>query len=160
MNVGKLLTKAAQSFPENVGIVYGTDTWTYAEFNARANRFCNRLSELGVGPGDHVALLMYNCPAMLEAMFACFKMGCGAVPINFRLHPNEFAFIIDHSQATAVVTSPEFNAALGTMRDRIPQVRHFISTSDAQGEFLSYEALLAGVDDDFDDADVEPDDVA
>jgi len=38
---------------------------------------------------------MVNCPEMLEVMFACFKIGCGAVSINFRLHPNEFSFIID-----------------------------------------------------------------
>ena len=97
MNIGKLLTKSARSFPQKRALVHGSRKWTYAQFDARANQLAHALHRLGVRPGDHVGVLMYNCPEMLEAMFACFKAGCGVVPINFRLHPTEFAYIIDHS---------------------------------------------------------------
>ena len=160
MNVGQLLTKSARSFPENLAIVHGEETSSYARFNERTNQLANGLRKLGVAQGDHVALLMYNCPEMLEAMFACFKMGCGAVPINFRLHPNEFTFIIDHCEAKAVIAGPEFSVALGTSRDRMPGVGHFITTSGAEGDFLDYETLLATGADQFANADVEAEDVA
>ena len=75
MNIGSLLTKSARSFPENLAIAYGSKASTYAEFNARANRLANGLNSLGVQQGDNVAVLMYNCPEMLESMFACFKAG-------------------------------------------------------------------------------------
>lgn len=160
MNIGRLLTKSARSFPQHLAIAHGPNTWTYAEFNERAGRFANALRALGVAQGDHVALLMYNGPQMLEAMFACFKLGCGAVPINFRLHPNEFTFIIDQSESTVVVATSQFNASLEQHRDKIPQVRHIITTSEAHGELLDYETVLSGGSNQFEDVDVTPDDVA
>ena len=160
MNIGKLLTKSAHTFPGNLAIAYGSKELTYAEFNARANRLANGLSRLGVQQGDNVAVLMYNCPEMLESMFACFKAGCGTIPINFRLHPKEFAFIIDHSEAKAVIISPEFSEAIIGIRDDIPQVKYIISVSGARDSFLDYETVLSVESDRFEDANVAPDDVA
>ena len=160
MNIGKLLTKSARTFPQNLAIAYGSQELRYAEFNARANRLANALNRLGVRQGDNVAVLMYNCPEMLESMFACFKMGCGAIPINFRLHPREFAFIINHSEAKVVIISPEFNEVLVEFHDDIPQASSIISMSEAQDPFLNYETVLSAESDQFEDAEVAPDDVA
>ena len=99
MNIGTLLSKAARTYPENLAIARGASEWTYARFNGRVNQLANALFRLGIRQGDNVALLMFNCPEMLESLFACFKAGCAAVPINFRLHPREFAFIVDHSES-------------------------------------------------------------
>ena len=93
MNICKLLTKSAQTFPDNLAIAHGSKKSTYEQFNERANRLANALYKLGIRQGDNVAVLQYNYPEMLESLFGCFKAGCGAVPINFRLHPNEFAFL-------------------------------------------------------------------
>ena len=146
MNIGKLLTKSARSFPERLAVVQG--------------ELANALFRLGVRPGDNVAVLMYNCPQMLESIFACLKAGLGSVPINFRLHPREFAFIIEHSESKAVLLSPEFIAPLAEIREGIPADCHLISSADAGGEFLDYERLLSAESGHFDDADVESDDVA
>lgn len=160
MNVGTLLTKSARTFPENLGIAHGLKKLTYAQFNFRANRLANALYKLGIKQGENIALLQYNYPEMLESIFACFKAGCGAVPINFRLHPNEFSFIIDHSDAKAVIVSPEFNEAIISIRERIPSVRHLITLSGAEGELLDYERMLMAESDQFTDAEVQPDDLA
>jgi acyl-CoA synthetase (AMP-forming)/AMP-acid ligase II len=160
MNIGSLLTNAAHRFGGNLAIAQGDRTWTYCEFNDRVNRLANALRARGVMPGDNVALLMYNRPEMLEAMFAAFKAGCGAVPINFRLHPDEFTFIIDHSQAKAVFVSPEFNDALDGIRDRVPRVRHAFAVTGAHGETLDYETVLAGASAQFRETELEPDHVA
>jgi len=160
MNVGKLLTKSAQTYPDKLAIAHGPKRLNYAQFNARSNRMANALYKLGLKQGDNVALLQYNYPEMLESMFACFKAGCGAVPINWRLHPKEFAFIMDHSQAKAAVLSPEFNEAILEVRDLIPNVRSLITLGNAEGELLDYEALLSRESKDFRDAVVHPDDLA
>jgi acyl-CoA synthetase (AMP-forming)/AMP-acid ligase II len=160
MNVSQLLTKSARTFPENLALVYGPKKLTYAQFNSRVNSLANALCRLGIQRGDNIAVLQYNYPETLESIFACFKAGCGAVPINFRLHPNEFAFIIDHSEAKAVILSAEFNEAIIGIRDRIPTARHLIALSGAQGEILDYEKLLSVESDQFRDADVLPDDLA
>jgi acyl-CoA synthetase (AMP-forming)/AMP-acid ligase II len=160
MNVGKLLTKSAQTYPDKLAIAHGAKRLNYAQFNARSNRMANALYKLGLKQGDNVALLQYNYPEMLESMFACFKAGCGAVPINWRLHPKEFAFIMDHSEAKAAVLSPEFNEAILEVRDRIPNVRSLITLGHAEGELLDYEALLSRESNYFEDTVVHPDDLA
>jgi len=160
MNVGTLLTKAARAFPENLAIARGSKRLNYSEFNGRANRLANALNGLGIEKGDNIALLQHNYPEMLESMFACFKGGCSAVPINWRLHPNEFSFIIDHSESKAVILSPEFNQSILGIRDRIPRATHLITLSGAEGEFLDYELLLSTASDRFAGMDVGPDDLA
>ena len=99
---------------------------------------------------------MYNCPEMLEALYASFKLGCAVVPINFRLHPKEFSFIIDHAGVRAVIASAEFNEALAQRREQMPEARHLITTAETTGELLDYETLLAAEVGGREDADVEP----
>lgn len=160
MNVGKLLTKSAYTFPCNLAIVHGSKELTYGQFNSRVNRLANALYKLGVKQGDNVAVLQFNYPEMLESIFACFKAGCGAAPINFRLHAKEIAFIIGHSEAKAVILSSEFNKAILGIRDQIPKARHLITLSGAYGELLDYEQLLSRESDKWDDAEVGPNDLA
>lgn len=161
MNIGTLLTKAARTFPDNLATAHGPRRSTYAKFNARTNRVANALSALGVVRGDHVAILMYNRPEMLEAMFACFKAGCGAVPINFRLHPQECAFIIDHCGAKAIIISSEFEEAIASIKGLIPQVNDIVVVGPAESsEPTAYESMLASQSDQFADVDVDVDVVA
>ena len=160
MNVGMLLTKSAGTYPDRQAVIYGGQALTYAQLNVRVNRLANALRRLGVQEGQNVAILQYNYPQTLESLFACFKAGCGAVPINFRLHPSEHAFIIDHSESVAVIVSPEFNGPIQEIRERIPAVRHLITLGQVEGELLDYEQLLALESDRFTDADVQPDDLA
>ena len=160
MNIGSLLTRSSCIWPERPGIVHGARSTTYAQFNARANKLSNAFRRLGVSSGDTVALLMNNCMEMLESMFACFKAGLGAVPINFRLHPLEFAYIIDHSEASVVVLTSDFNADIVKVRDKIGQARHLITTSDAEGELLDYEKLISLESENWVDVQAKPEDVA
>lgn len=160
MNVGTLLTKTARIFPDKPAIIHGSRRLTYAEFHARANRLANGLTRLGLKQGDNVALLQHNYPETLEGLFACFKAGYGVVPINWRLHPREFSFIIDHSEAKAVILSPEFNESILNIRGDIPNARHLITLSGATGELTDYESLASSGSDQFSDTAVHPDDLA
>ena len=103
MNVGTLFTKSARTFPEKLAIAYGDYELTYQQANERINKLANALTSLGIKKGENVAILLHNCPEFIETLFACFKAGIGTVPINFRLHPKECSFIIDNSEAVAVV---------------------------------------------------------
>jgi len=160
MNVGTLLTKAARSFPDNLALVHGEKSLNYAKFNSKVNRLANAFYRLGLRKGDNVALLQYNYPETLESMFACFKAGLAAVPINWRLHPKEFAFIMDHSESKAAIISPEFNESILGVRNRIPNVQSIISLDSDQGELMDFETLLSAESDGFTDVDVQPEDLA
>jgi acyl-CoA synthetase (AMP-forming)/AMP-acid ligase II len=160
MNVGAMLTKSARTFPDKLAVLHGSKRLSYLEFNRRTNRLCNALRRLGIRQGDRIAVLQYNCPETLESLFAAFKAGCSAVPINFRLHPKEFGFIIDHSGAKVVILSSEFNEAIFEIRSLIPNVEHLITLSGAAGVLKDYEAALSGESDRFTDVEVHPDDTA
>ena len=63
--------------------------------------------DLGLSPGDRVAIVMRNRPEYLEALFAIWHAGLVAVPVNARLHRDEIAYILDDSGSAAVVTDAD-----------------------------------------------------
>ena len=63
--------------------------------------------DLGLSPGDRVAIVMRNRPEYLEALYAIWHAGLVAVPVNARLHPDEIAFILQDSGTSLVLTDDE-----------------------------------------------------
>jgi len=160
MNVGTLFTKTARSFPENLAIIFGDDEWTYQQANERINRLANGLKGLGMEKGSNVAILLHNCPEFLEALYACFKAGLGAVPINFRLHPKECSFIIDNSEALAVILGDDFRDSLYALKEEMPRVNHYLCIAESLPGMLPYESLLKDQSPIFQDEQVERDHLA
>ncbi len=160
MNVGTLFTKSARRFPQRLAIAYGDHEWTYQQANDRINKLANGLTHLGVKKGENVAILLHNCPEFLETLFACFKAGIGTVPINFRLHPKECSFIIDNSEAVAVVLGDDFRDSLYALKHEMPKVKHILCITDPLKGMLPYEGLLKEQSPNFVDVDVERDDLA
>lgn len=85
----------------------GTET-TYRQLEERTNRLASALSAHGVQRGDRVALLLLNSPQMMELYLALAKLGAIAVPVNFRLHPSEVAYVLEDSGASLLFTSTVF----------------------------------------------------
>ena len=119
-NVGLFLAKRALLSPNLEGFV-DADTgrrFTYAEWNARANRTANALLGLGVRKGDRVALLQMNSIEYMESFFAVAKLGAICVPLNWRLTPEELAFILRDSGSTTLVFGGEFTEAVNQLQAR------------------------------------------
>ena len=83
--------------------IFEGETITYGEMAARVGALAGGLAERGVGEGDVVALLSYNCPEFLETIFAANHLGAIAMPINWRLAAPEVRYILDHSEAKVLV---------------------------------------------------------
>ena len=160
MNVGTLFTKSARTYPERLAVTYGDYELTYQQANERINKLANGLRSLGVTKGDNVAILLHNCPEFLETLFACFKSGIGTVPINFRLHPKECSYIINNSDAVAVVLGDDFRDSLYPLKNEMPRVKYYICITDPLEGMFRYEELLDGKSPNFIDVDVERDDLA
>jgi acyl-CoA synthetase (AMP-forming)/AMP-acid ligase II len=160
MNVGTLFTKSARTFPERLAIAYGDYELSYLQANERINKLANGLRGLGIQKGSNVAILLHNCPEFIETLFACFKAGLGTVPINFRLHPKECAFIIDNSEAVAVVLGEDFRDSLYALKNEMPEVKHYICIPEPLEGMIFYEKLLQGQSAGFTDERVERDDLA
>src|SRR5437899_295823 len=93
MNIAAWLQKCGRSHATSPGIARGQSVHlSFAAWAERARRLAGQLlGELGCRPGDRVALAMANCPEFLEAELAIWHAGLVAVPINAKLHRNEFA---------------------------------------------------------------------
>ena len=98
-----VLAHHATATPDKAMTVFEGATTTYAEMAARAAALSAGLRARGVGAGDVVALLSYNCPEFLETVFAANHLGGIAMPINWRLAAPEVRYILEHSEARVLV---------------------------------------------------------
>ena len=103
VNWFEVLAHHASRRPDRAMTVFEGEATTYGEMAARVAALAGGLHERGVGAGDVVALLSYNCPEFLEAMFAANRLGAVAMPINWRLAAPEVRYILQHSEARALV---------------------------------------------------------
>src|SRR5829696_6658465 len=115
------LRRSAYVFPDKVAVVHGERRLTYREFDARVNRFASALVAAGVQPGDRVAFLAPNIPALLEAHYGVPAAGAVLVTINTRLAGDEVAYILEHSGARMLFVDRELEhlveaATLPTIR--------------------------------------------
>ena len=78
------------------------------ELFERSRRIGTGLAELGVTPGDRVVVTMANCPEVPVAYQAVWRAGAVLTPATFLLPPEELRHVIADSEASAVVTTPEF----------------------------------------------------
>ncbi len=158
MNIGSILTKASRLHGNRLAIHYGEQQLTYAAFTQRVARLAQALRTLGVRPGDRVALVQRNGPALFETLFACFRAGAVAVPINVRLHPEEAAFICQDCEARVLVATGEYAASAFQARERMPELQ-LVGVEGVAGT-LDYETFLTAADPMTADTEVDPDDLA
>ncbi len=117
---------------------------TYEQFFSRCDRWSAALQALGVAQGDRVATIAPNTHAQLEAFYAVPQIGAVLVPINYRLTPEDFVYIVNHSGATVVCAHSDYLAAIDGVRSQMPDVRHFVAFEGAADGWLDYEAAIAG----------------
>jgi acyl-CoA synthetase (AMP-forming)/AMP-acid ligase II len=122
--------------------------WTYAELDRQANRLAHVLRDLGVQAGDKVVWCGPNSPGVVRAIHARAKVGCTAVPLNYRLAPEEAAYVVDDSDAVVVYVDAEYAALLAAIRPSIPNVRAIVVFGGAHlPGMLDGDALIAAATD-------------
>ena len=131
-------------YPGREAVVDGDLRLTYREFLDRADRWSSALQGLGVRQGDRVAYIAPNTHAQLESFYAVPQLGAVLVPINYRLTPDDFVYIINHSGATVVCADQDHLAQVDGIRDQLPGVRQFVALRGAAPGWLDYEAAVAG----------------
>ncbi|MFG6664782.1 acyl-CoA synthetase [Sulfitobacter sp. 916] len=109
MNLSQFLTESARRYPEDIGLVWGEETWNWSELETRATAFAAALRDrYGMRKGDRLLVQSANCNQMFEAAFACWKLGCIWVPANFRQTPEEVAWLAASSGAKGLLAGAEF----------------------------------------------------
>src|SRR5687767_985898 len=114
MNLVHLLLRSARWLPERPALAHGRRVVrSYGEMASRVAKLAGGLKKkLNLQSGDRMALAMKNCPEYYEIMFACWHAGLTAVPMNAKLHPKEFGYILENSGAKASFVTPDLEAAI------------------------------------------------
>lgn len=142
----EFMRRSRRLYPDREALVDGAVRLTYRELFERCDRWSAALQQLGVRPGDRVAVLAPNMCAQLEAFYAVPQIGAVLVPINFRLTADDFAYILAHSGAKVVCAHPDYLALVDSIRDRIPTVEQFVAFEGERPGWLGYEAAIAASD--------------
>jgi fatty-acyl-CoA synthase len=128
-------------YPDRECVVDGGSRLTYAQFFDRCDRWSAALQRLGVRKGDRVAYLSLNTASHLESFYAVPQIGAVLVPINFRLKPQEIAYIVQHSGARVVCAHAEFLDTVDAIREECPDVDHYVALESARDGWLDHGQL-------------------
>jgi acyl-CoA synthetase (AMP-forming)/AMP-acid ligase II len=127
MNLAHFLRQSAKRYADDIALVWGDKTWTWAELDGRVDAIAAALAVRGVTKGDRVLVQSKNCNQLFESMFACFRLGAVWVPTNFRLTPEEVAYLAEASGASAMICGREFPDHARAAREAAPDMRLAIS---------------------------------
>jgi acyl-CoA synthetase (AMP-forming)/AMP-acid ligase II len=142
--------RARRLYADREAVVDGDLRMTYGQFFDRCDRWSHVLqTQMGIGHGDRVAYIAPNTHAQLESFYAVPQLGAVLVPINFRLTPDDFAYIIGHSGARVVCVHSDYLEAVDGIRDQIPNVEHFVALEGSREGWLEYEPALAAASPEF-----------
>jgi long-chain acyl-CoA synthetase len=141
MNIANLLIRAARTRPDNVALMQGLRPHaTYDVLARRAASLARWLTDVaGLKPGDRAGFAMTNCVEFEEILFGAWMAGLVAVPINAKLHPKEFAYILENSGSRLCFVTEDLADALASVFDELPQCERLIVAGDA-----NYQRIVSG----------------
>ena len=116
LTIADAVATQARLNPDKIGTRDSSRALSFAEWDRRANALAHGLLALGLQKGDRVALLAYNCIEWMEIYVALARAGLVAVPLNFRLAPQEIAYILVHSEARAVIAGHDLCNSVDAIR--------------------------------------------
>jgi acyl-CoA synthetase (AMP-forming)/AMP-acid ligase II len=142
-----------ESISDRIGdedaIVTGTDRRTWTEYENRASRLAKAFGEAGLGPDSKIGMYLWNSNEYLESQFAAMKIRGVPININYRYLDDELLYLLDNSDAEALVFHTSLSDRVARVKDRAKGVRLWIEVDDG-GESLpgalAYEEVIAGHD--------------
>jgi long-chain acyl-CoA synthetase len=125
MNLAVWVERNGRRWPDGPALADGEQVHaTWAEFASRTAAVAGALrDEFGLSPGDRVAIVMRNRPEYLEALFGIWHAGLVAVPVNARLHRDEVAYILGHSETTVVLTDEDHAGEVASLVGTVASLR-------------------------------------
>jgi acyl-CoA synthetase (AMP-forming)/AMP-acid ligase II len=133
VNVGDMLTRSAARAPNDLAIVDGERRFTYAQFNAFANRTAQALLTFGCQRGDALALMSTNNVEFLVVYYACAKLGVICVPINLFWRHKELGYVLSHARVKIAVVERALVEQLQTGLEDAPALADIIVIGAAPG---------------------------
>ena len=155
----------ARAIPDREALVFRDRRLTHAQLAERSRRLANYLLSRGLRVSrergelqghesgqDHLALYLYNGNEYVEGMLGAFKSRVASFNVNYRYVEEELLYLLENSQARAMIFHSAFAEQVASIRERLPQLEVLIQVEDDSGHSLlpgavEYEAALASVTD-------------
>src|SRR3982074_3608498 len=159
MNLAYMLTQNARRHGDRTGFVWGERAFTWREIDAKVSALAAALAARGIVRGDRILVHSKNCDEMFWSMFAAFRLGAVWVPTNFRLMPDEVAYLATASGAKAFLCHGDFPDHAAAVKTASPALAFIWRIGEgAFGEMSLGEAIAAHAGQGIEEASVEYDD--
>jgi long-chain acyl-CoA synthetase len=150
MNISNNLKNAATNFPDKIALIDESRTLTYQELDSEACRVASALKEIGVLPGDHIALLYPNSCNWVCFYFGVLKAGAVAVTLPYSMTASELSPVLDDCMPGVMLTTDEKMADFAG--------KNFLSCIISENGDIRYSDFLLKGRPDFETVEREPDD--
>ena len=143
MNFFRLIDESCQRAPSSTALIIGDEQLSYGELGTRIGCVASSLRELGVQPGDRLALLMPNSVEYLVSYYALLRIGAVAVPLNPLLREPEVHYIMEDCQASGLIFHQKLASIVEALRSKLSTLRHTILVGDkGEADTQSFNELL------------------
>ena len=142
MILGDIFRRNARRYPRKTGVVFGSTSLSFSEFNHRINRLANALIALGMHPQDKVAIILDNCLEYIELYCAVPKAGGIGVPLNTSLSTSELAYIINNAGAKILVFGDRFAPTIDSLLSELDSMETLVGIGASARGSRDYEQLL------------------
>lgn len=143
--IGKIFDLTVKKFPNKEAVydVRKNVRFTYSEWNEQVNRLAHALIKEGVKKGDRVSTFLYNTEELATAFFACAKIGAVFNPINFRLMPEEVAYILSDAAPKVVLFEKALESVISPIENRFDSISFWFIDEKPPAYADSYQEKLA-----------------
>jgi len=139
-----MFADSCSTYKDNTALVYENSRISFSRMDAAVNSLANRLKSIGIGRGDKAALMLPNTPEFPITYFACQKLGAVAVTLNVMSTAYELQYLLDNSDAKALVTSAQSARRFEEIKDRLATCRHLLLTEVNEGPLSMKKAMEDG----------------
>jgi acyl-CoA synthetase (AMP-forming)/AMP-acid ligase II len=126
-NHADLFEGVADAIGDRLALVCGDRRLTYAELDEHANRLAHHLADAGVGPGQHVAVQLYNGVEYAAALLAALKIRAVPINVNYRYVESELLYVYRDSDSVALLYDVEFEDRVAATVPEAPELRHLVA---------------------------------
>ncbi len=142
MDIGYLIRRGAQWHTDNIYLIDGEARFTFWEVNANANRLANALLSAGCHKGDRIGVLLPNRWEYIISDFGIMKAGMVVIPLNPRLKPEEYGYILKNAEAQALVFDAEYADGVKGLGNDLKALGKYFCVGDSFAGLPSFAEIL------------------
>jgi fatty-acyl-CoA synthase len=142
-HLASLWETVADAVPDATALVQGTVRRSWRDYDDRSARIASAFHACGLGTESKIAIYAYNSIGYLEAQFGALKIRAIPISVNYRYTERELIYLLENSDAEALVFDAQFGPRVAAIRNQLPKVRCLVEIDDGSGRHLEGALPLA-----------------